>query len=662
MTDLNYRKENLARYQFWVNAVALLGILISCTVIIGWILRIPLLLTVLPDFPSMKKNTAVCILTASIGIALLQKIKANPTSPNSFKLFLGFAALVLLFIGTATLFQHFIIINLGIDNLFLDDWLSERKEGVYPGRMNVLTAASFVFFGISFVAFLTKWKHQSKIMQTLLLPVMLIASVALISFVYGITEHSKMLFISTMAVHTAGVLFLLSIAGLFIHNEVGLAGLLSGKGTGNTMARKVMLRITMFALAFGFFRVNFFRYYKGDEEFSIVFSLMLYIFISCIVIWFTANEVNDIEAMRDAAELDATLMQSFIKQAPSSIAAFDTKLRYIAYSKNWVSDYHLEGVELLGKSHYEMFPEIGDKWKIMHQRCLAGETIHQDEDKFVRADNNIQWLKWEIRPWHNTDGSIGGILMFSLDITKTKAAEEARIKLLELEAKNRELEQFTYIASHDLQEPLKTISNFSAILNTQYSDRLDDNGKQILNYISESAVRMTELVKGLLFYARIGSERKLEEVDFNEAVKNVCKDLASAINEKQAQINVATLPVLPAYKMEINQLFQNLISNAIKFCEKDKQPIIHIHAKAIGKSWEFVVQDNGIGIAAKDREKAFVLFKQLHNRGVYAGTGIGLAYCKKIVELHAGSMRIEDATNGGTVFYFTINPIQYEEA
>ena len=266
-----------------------------------------------------------------------------------------------------------------------------------------------------------------------------------------------------------------------------------------------------------------------------------------------------------------------------------------------------------------------------------------------------------VTPITAPDGNITGFVGIAADTSEQKAAEEARVKFMELEAKNRELEQFTYIASHDLQEPLKTISNFSGILSTQYNDKLDDSGKQILSYISESAVRMTDLVKGLLFYARIGNERKLEEVDFNEVVQNVCHDLASSINEKKVQITVAKLPVLPAYKLEINQLFQNLLSNAIKFCKKDTQPIIHVHAKVIEKAWEFAVQDNGIGIAPKDREKAFILFRQLHNRGEYAGTGIGLAYCKKIVALHGGSIRIEDAPEGGTIFYFTINPNQYEE-
>lgn len=172
-----------------------------------------MLLTVMPDYPAIKMNSAVCIMMASIGIALMQKIKANPESPNSYRWALGFAAAVLLFISIATLVQHNVTANLGIDDLFLKDWLTEIGKGVAPGRMTILTATSFVFLGAAFVVFLCRWKKKSSIIQALLLPVILIASAALISFLYGIPEGSKILFLSTMALHTAILLFILSVAG-----------------------------------------------------------------------------------------------------------------------------------------------------------------------------------------------------------------------------------------------------------------------------------------------------------------------------------------------------------------------------------------------------------------------------------------------------------------
>ena len=242
------------------------------------------------------------------------------------------------------------------------------------------------------------------------------------------------------------------------------------------------------------------------------------------------------------------------------------------------------------------------------------------------------------------------------DVTERKQAEENARHYAQLEAKNTEMEQFTYIASHDLQEPLRTVSSFAALLTRDYENKLDENGKQYLHYISQSTGRMTELIKGLLFYARIGRERKLEVVDCNKLLAAVKEDLHSSISQANAVVSVSDLPVLEGYKMELTVLFQNLIGNALKFRKKDSNPVVNISAKKINGIWTFKVSDNGIGIERKNKEKIFILFQRLHNKKDYAGTGIGLAHCKKIVELHNGNIWIESIPGEGTDFYFTLSP------
>ena len=164
-----------------------------------------------------------------------------------------------------------------------------------------------------------------------------------------------------------------------------------------------------------------------------------------------------------------------------------------------------------------------------------------------------------------------------------------------------------------------------------------------------------ELVKGLLFYSRLGKARKLEHVDCNELVKNVIDDLGLMIAESKAEIKVGKLPTLNAYPVELTQLFQNLIINAIKFRKADMPLEINISAKKKYDKWTFAVTDNGIGIEDKNREKIFVIFQRLHDRHEYNGTGIGLAYCKKIAELHNGSIWVESTYGKGSTFYFTID-------
>ncbi len=240
---------------------------------------------------------------------------------------------------------------------------------------------------------------------------------------------------------------------------------------------------------------------------------------------------------------------------------------------------------------------------------------------------------------------------------KKQLKEESKVqeKMLEvLQTKNQELEQFAYIASHDLQEPLQTISSFVVLLDKQYKDKLDDKATTYLNYLSQSTLRMRLLITGLLEYARIGREKHWEVVHCQEIVKEVLLNLDQAIQESKAHIVVDPLPILEGYALELKQLFQNLISNAIKFRKEGEVPQIRVSVKEEAHDWVFSVKDNGIGIEEKFWEKIFIIFQRLHPKSKYGGTGIGLAHCRKIVELHGGKIWVESKPTMGSIFYFRI--------
>lgn len=223
-----------------------------------------------------------------------------------------------------------------------------------------------------------------------------------------------------------------------------------------------------------------------------------------------------------------------------------------------------------------------------------------------------------------------------------------------LQNQNKELEQFTYITSHDLQEPLRSLISFSELLEKEFSDKLDGNGAIYIDFITKSSKRMRSLVKGLLDYSRIGNNKELVETDCNQIINDVQDDMTSIIQESEAKITIDTLPVLKCYPTEMRQLFQNLISNAIKFRKKDSIPEIKISVTENQNNWIFSVQDNGIGIDQKDIQKLFIIFKRLNNRDEYEGTGIGLAHCKKIVELHGGTIWANAELNKQSTFTFII--------
>jgi signal transduction histidine kinase len=232
--------------------------------------------------------------------------------------------------------------------------------------------------------------------------------------------------------------------------------------------------------------------------------------------------------------------------------------------------------------------------------------------------------------------------------------KKVRQRTAQIESKNKELEQFAYVASHDLQEPLRTISGFVELLQQQYKGRLDENADKFLDYLLQASERMKVLIKDLLDYSRIGREKQSTQVDCNLLVKEVMADLDKIIADTGAAVHASSLPVLQAYPTELKLLFQNLISNSIKFRKPNEIPTIDIGSVRENGQWKFFVQDNGIGIDPQFLDRIFIIFQRLHTRSEYEGSGIGLAHCKKIVEMHGGRIWAESTPGEGSRFFFTI--------
>ncbi|WP_211331818.1 YfiR/HmsC family protein [Ulvibacter antarcticus] len=236
-----------------------------------------------------------------------------------------------------------------------------------------------------------------------------------------------------------------------------------------------------------------------------------------------------------------------------------------------------------------------------------------------------------------------------------------REQAVELERKNKELEQFAYIASHDLKEPLNSISSLIDMLREDYEDKFDESGKESIHFIKNSSDRMKYLIEGLLEYSRLGKEVSYKSIDCNKLMIDLKLDLKHAIDRTGAAIKVKDLPVIQGSDFEIRMLFQNLISNAMKFVETDVHPKIEISCEKqtadseTEKSyWKFSIMDNGIGIPEMYQERIFSIFQRLHSREIYEGTGIGLAHCKKIVETHGGQIWLDSEVGKGSTFYVTI--------
>ena len=237
---------------------------------------------------------------------------------------------------------------------------------------------------------------------------------------------------------------------------------------------------------------------------------------------------------------------------------------------------------------------------------------------------------------------------------RKRAQESLAEKVAELARSNADLEQFAYVASHDLQEPLRMVSAYTQLLSERYRGRLDDQADKYIDYAIDGATRMQSLIQDLLAFSRVGrQENALAVTDCNRLAESAMENLRAAILESEAVVTLGPLPRLMANGSQLLQVFQNLIGNALKF-HGSQSPVIAISACQQGAEWVFSVADNGIGISAEYAENVFIIFNRLHTRTEYPGNGIGLAICKKIVERHGGKIQARPHAGGGTIFNFTM--------
>jgi PAS domain S-box-containing protein len=287
---------------------------------------------------------------------------------------------------------------------------------------------------------------------------------------------------------------------------------------------------------------------------------------------------------------------------------------------------------------------------------LAGEVpSFQIETRYLRKGGATVWVHSSMSIVRDATGTPKFLHAISQNVSdRKKAEEESSRRAVELARSNAELEQFASVASHDLQEPLRTVTSFVQLLEDRYRGRLDEDADVFIGHAVDGAKRMRALIQDLLAYSRVGQEcQSLQCVDLNEAAAWAVGELRQAAQECGAQIAVGPLPTLACNKRELTQVFQNLVGNAIKY-RRHPRPTIDVAARRCGDEWVLTVRDDGIGIDPADHDRIFGVFKRLHTQSEYEGTGIGLAICKKIVERHGGTIWADSAPGRGSTFSFTL--------
>ncbi len=352
------------------------------------------------------------------------------------------------------------------------------------------------------------------------------------------------------------------------------------------------------------------------------------------------------------------LFSSFVNFAPVMMWMLDNNDKPIMFNETWLNfTGHTLEQELVYKWD-SLKIHSSDQESVMkiYNEAITQHKKFEHEYRMLRHDGVYRWIR-EIGVPHYENSCYKSYIGICLDVTQRKTDElNLQEYTNDLERSNAELEQFAYIASHDLQEPLRMVSSYTQLLGRRYKDKLDDDANEFIGYAVDGANRMQILIQDLLAFSRVGKNKQiLKPIELTQVLKDIILGLKIAIEESKTQINMSdSLPEIMADHSQIQQLFQNLIFNAIKYRAEDRQCVINIDCQKFNKMWQFSIQDNGIGIEAEYFKRIFEIFKRLHGKEKYSGTGIGLAVCKRIVEGHGGQIWLESEFGLGSTFYFTI--------
>ncbi len=371
----------------------------------------------------------------------------------------------------------------------------------------------------------------------------------------------------------------------------------------------------------------------------------------------TVEQLRVDSCLREMAEEAATFFRSMVDHVPIGISRTDLTGRFVFVNDAFCQMFGVPADDLLGRSTMDIIPRpLAEKTAADDRRVVeTRQALEQIE--LVETNEREQFMKVIRTPVEDARGQIIGIQAVWLDVTELKTAQHVLERHTKnLERTNVDLKQFAYVASHDLQEPLRAVSSYCQLLEKQYADKIDERGQRWLEFVTGGAKRMQTLVRDLLTYASVDNKAQTESwitVNCQDACQHAVANLSLVIQESQAQISIGKLPSVWANATQIELLFQNLIANAIKF--RDEQtPKISISAQQQEKHFRFAVQDNGIGIKPEFHERVFEIFKRLESREQYSGTGIGLAICKRIVERFGGKIWIESERGHGCTFFFTL--------
>ena len=631
------------------NILILFIIGFSLFIMTSWSIGKVEFITMGTNLPTMKFNTALLFFFCTSCIVFINRAR-------QLKWLFYAATVFIVALSFATLLQYMLNGSFGIDNLFVRDW----HTTTFPGRMSPATAFCFSLLGVS-LGLIRSDKRLGKVAQPLLFLLGVIAFLSLVMYILQINPSERFWFLHSMAFTTSVFFLHMSILLTQENSESNFFKILYGPLEGSQILKRLLpfnlfVPVVLAAAVLTMARIGWLNLNAATAVFVVSFVMlnMIYlVYVANKMNWVSKKKVLLSEALKESNKDLQRFKTALNKTSIVTITNPDGMIVDVNDLFCEVTGYSRE--EVIGADHnivnsnfhpQEFFEDLWDTVK-------SGEIWTGDIRNRTKDGRNF-WVKTSIVPFKDDEGNVIQFLEIKKDITAIKELEQIKEMNKMLENKNRELEQFAYIASHDLQEPLKTIQSFVDLLEKDYVEELSGEASTYMEYIQRATHRMSILIKGLLDYSRIGVDKELADIDLNQKVNDVMKDLNNMIEGSGAEIHFDNLPTIRAYKLEIRQLFQNLINNAIKFRKSDQKPEVWIEVSEHKDEWEISVRDNGIGIEEEHQDKIFKIFQRIHSNDKFVGTGIGLAYCRKIVELHGGRIWVTSKLDEGSTFSFTL--------
>jgi PAS domain S-box-containing protein len=635
----------------WARLAGAVAGSIGILALAGWAFDVEALKSALPGLAQMKPNTAACSVLSGASLWVLARPAATGRAGRWTLTMARAAAALVALIAALTLLEYALGWRLGIDL-----WLFRDETGApmtsNPGRMAPKTAAAFVLLGLALSALDWRPRPRTSPAQWLAFGAAGISLAGLVGYLYSVTALYRLASFTGMSILTATALFAASLGSLAARPDASLSRVFRAAGPGGRLARASLPIVAAVTLAVGGLRLLAERAgHLGAEE-GVAVMVTSVIVVFTIVLYVVAAMTERGEAARREAE---QLFRSAVEASPNGMLMVNAAGEVVLLNRQTERILGYSAGELVGRRVETLLPgHLREGHEALRQAYLVDPQRRQmGAGRDLRArhkDGHEVQVEIGLSPVERESGI--HVLASIIDITERKRVEE------DLRRSNEELERFAYVASHDLQEPLRMVGSYVQLLAKRYRGRLDADADEFIGYALDGALRMRRLIEELLAYSRVGTRgAALRPTDSGEVVAAALRSLKLAVEEAGASVKVGRLPTVLADPGQLEQVFLNLLSNALKF-RGSEAPTVEVTAERQDRTWTFRVRDDGIGIEPEYFERIFVIFQRLHGRNDFPGTGMGLAIVKKVVDRHGGRIWVESAPAEGSTFSFTLPAVE----